>query len=115
MSLAERYKQARLQAGLSQSELAELTFCTTTAISKIERNFVANPRNLDAHAKILGVSEAYLRFGDNTKEKEVESQLSYSPQYRKLSTMLQQLERQGKLKGDTFQAINGTMSLATHY
>lgn len=112
-TLAERYKDARKIAGLSQSKVADLACTTSTTISKIESGLIANPRHLDLHAKVLGVSEAYLRFGKDEQPYKVASE--YSQQYKELSKNLRLLEREGLLSGDIFRALNGAMSLATQF
>lgn len=110
MSLAERYKQARILAGYSQGDMAELTHSTPTSVSKIERGLTKNPRHLDLHAKHLGVSESYLCFGIGSEETAPIKDLS--PQYIILNKKLQQLERDGLLRGELFQVLNGAISLA---
>lgn len=109
MSLAERYKQARLLAGYSQGDVAELTHSTPTSISKIERGLVLNPRQLSLHAKHLGVTESYLRFGTGAEEIQT---LQGSPQYQILHKRLQKLEREGLLRGEVFQVLSGAITLA---
>lgn len=111
MSLAARYKEARLLAGHSQSEMADLLNSTQTSISKIEQGLVLNPRNLDKHAEILGVTESYLRFGSNNDTDAV-SNKNHSPEYQIITRNLEQLERNGQLRGEIFQIINSALSLA---
>ncbi|EJB8454788.1 helix-turn-helix transcriptional regulator [Vibrio parahaemolyticus] len=109
-SLAERYKNARIAAGLSQGDLAKLTHCSTTVISKIERGLTNTPRNLALHAKYLGVNEVYLMYG-----KEIKSEpdiIEPSPQYNELNKNLLILDRKGLLHGDIFRVIEGAVSLA---
>ena len=55
-SLPDRYKGARDRLGLSQEDVSVLVGVTSAAVGKIERGLTENPRNLAAHAKVLGVS-----------------------------------------------------------
>lgn len=109
-SLAERYKQARTTAGLSQGDLAKLTHCTPTVISKIERGLTLTPRNLAAHAKYLGVSEVYLMHGQEVNDTPNIS--DSSPQYNELNRNLLLLDRKGLLHGDLFRLIEGAVAIA---
>ncbi|MFH0274915.1 helix-turn-helix domain-containing protein [Vibrio jasicida] len=113
MSLAKRYKEARILAGYSQNEVASILKTTQTSISRIEHGFVANPRKLDEHAKLFGVSESYLKFGfdeSNLTHKSSER----SSEYLKIRKDLEELDKQGMLKGDVFRAIQSTVSIAIH-
>lgn len=109
-TLAERYKEARIVAGLSQADLARLACTTPTTISKIEKGIIKNPRHLKLHSDALGVSEIYLSFGDGDLPKPSEN--SSSKQYQALSKSLRQLDKDGFLKGEVFQIINNAISIA---
>lgn len=109
-TLAIRYKEARIVAGLSQADLARLACTTPTTISKIEKGVIKNPRHLNLHADALGVSEVYLTFGDGDQPRPTKN--SSSKQYQALSRSLRQLDRDGFLKGEVFQIINNAISIA---
>lgn len=64
MTLAKRLEEARKVAGLSQEQLAELSGITQTGIAKIESGKGAMPQSIDALSKVLGVSSAWLLFGE---------------------------------------------------
>ena len=61
--LHTRFKEARLAAGYSQGQLAEITQVTQTTIYKIESAITANPRKLKVFADALGVDEEWLKYG----------------------------------------------------
>lgn len=65
MELMHRFKQARLQAKLSQFDLAEKAHTSQVMISKIEKGKTVQPRKLELFADILGVSPEWLLYGAN--------------------------------------------------
>ncbi|WP_422491657.1 LexA family protein [Endozoicomonas sp. ALE010] len=69
MSIGERIVQARKKKGWSQGrlsdeiEIATGRKITQQSIGQIENNQTKNPRYMADFAKVLGVTESYLRFG----------------------------------------------------
>lgn len=72
--LGERFKTARMEAGLSQKTLGEILGVTAQNISKIEQGLVKHPSDIDKLSVILGKSKEYLLFG--TPEHELKNILS---------------------------------------
>lgn len=54
---------------MTQQELAEVLGVDQTTISKLEKNEVKNPRNLEEIAAALGVPVSWLRFGEENLHK----------------------------------------------
>lgn len=69
MTIYERIKQLRIEKGLSQFELAKLVgYEGRSAISKVEKGQLdISSRVLKKYADALGVSPAYLLFGEENK------------------------------------------------
>ena len=75
MTLGARIKQARNQAGISQTRLAALIGLRQPTISDWERDEVEPTRaNLRAAAQQLGISPNWLTFGDNRSDDGEEQQ-----------------------------------------
>lgn len=68
MNFSERLKELRLEAGITQQELAEIIGVTEGAIRKYENN-IGKPRNnnLERISKYFGVSVSYLLGESNVK------------------------------------------------
>jgi HTH-type transcriptional regulator, cell division transcriptional repressor len=62
-TLALRLRQAREKKGLTQYELAKLAGTTQQNIQNIEAGLVKRPRRIDAIAKAVEASPAWLQFG----------------------------------------------------
>lgn len=62
-TLASRLRYARERKGITQEELAKLAGTTQQNIQNIEGGVVKRPRKIDAIAKALGQSPAWLQFG----------------------------------------------------
>ena len=62
-TLAARLKWAREERGMTQTALGEAVGKDQTAISKIERGDILNPREIVAIGEVLGVSPAWLQYG----------------------------------------------------
>lgn len=62
-TLAWRLRQARMDAELTQVELAKAVGTSQDIISKIERGEILNPKSIERLAKALDTSPAWLRFG----------------------------------------------------
>lgn len=65
MELKDRFKTARLQAGMSQVDLAEASHTSQVMISKIERGLTTQPRRIEKFAKLFGVTPEWLLYGAN--------------------------------------------------
>ena len=68
--LAHRIKKARLQAGQSQSDLADKTRLTQQMISKLERGESRSTSAIFAIAHALNVSAEWLWLGDGCEQPE---------------------------------------------
>ncbi len=66
--LAKRFKQAREQADLSQTELAHALGVVPQAVQHVESGRVAKPKFLPEAAKYLGVSYDWLLSGEQKDE-----------------------------------------------
>lgn len=67
-SIGERIKEARLRAGLSQTELAARLGYSKSAINKVEKGTRDIPRAaVDRYASVLGVTSAYLNGWDDNE------------------------------------------------
>lgn len=64
--LAIRFKNARKQAGLTQQELGDKAGVSQQTIHQIEKGVIEHPRRLNRLSKILGVSAAYLLYGEES-------------------------------------------------
>jgi len=62
-TLAERFKFARENAGLSQDDLAVKVGVTQQSIAKIENGITLQPRKIKELAISLGVSQQWLQLG----------------------------------------------------
>ncbi|HEM7577760.1 TPA: helix-turn-helix transcriptional regulator [Serratia marcescens] len=62
-TLAERFKFARENSGLSQEELAAKVGVTQQSIAKIENGITLQPRKIKELAAYLGVSQQWLQLG----------------------------------------------------
>lgn len=60
--IGDRIKEARVEANMTQGELAKKADITRCAVNKIERNHIQNIKARTAHslAKALGVSVDFL-------------------------------------------------------
>ena len=63
MMLKERFKQARLQSGMTQVELSEAANSTQQSVFKIESGITNRPRNIQAFAAALNVTPEWLMYG----------------------------------------------------
>lgn len=63
-TLADRINERLVQLNMSQEKLSLEVGLSQTAVSKICLGATKNPRNLDKIAGALGVSEQWLRFGE---------------------------------------------------
>jgi len=61
--IGDNIKKLRLEAGLSQDELALKIGISQPSLNKIEKNETKNPRKLSEIANILNVSAEWLMFG----------------------------------------------------
>jgi len=61
--LKNRFKKARVDAGLTQIQLAEKANSSQASINKIESGLTMRPRNIDKFASIMKVSPEWLQFG----------------------------------------------------
>ena len=72
MNIGERIAELRKEKGWTQSDLArEVHYISGVnlrqqSIAQIENGKTKNPRNIEAIALALGVTESYLRYGDNS-------------------------------------------------
>jgi len=62
--IGNNIKTLRLEAGLSQDELALQVGISQPSLNKIEKNETKNPRKLSAIAKFFSVTEEFLRFNN---------------------------------------------------
>lgn len=67
MTLADRLRKAREDRGLKQEDLAKLAGSTQQQINTIETGKSLKPRNLKKIALALGISPAWLEYGDTGK------------------------------------------------
>ena len=65
-TLASRLRLARKEKGWTQMQLAEKTGSTQAVIQKIENGKSLRPRNVVKLAQVLGVSPAWLMFGQES-------------------------------------------------
>ncbi|HBN5914563.1 XRE family transcriptional regulator [Morganella morganii] len=63
MSIAKRLAEARIKAGLSQQELADIVGVSQQSIGKIEAGKTSSPRKIADMARALNVSAHWLQFG----------------------------------------------------
>jgi transcriptional regulator with XRE-family HTH domain len=68
-SFSQRLKEARTKAGLSQYELARRSGVSRDVIAQCEAGKIMRPKGLEELAKVLGVSPAWLAFGDDRIDK----------------------------------------------
>lgn len=61
ITLAQRVRQHRKQAGLSQKTLAKLVGVSQQAIVALEKGDIADPKRIVEIAEALGVSARYLK------------------------------------------------------
>ena len=90
MSIAKRIKDLRIEKGWTQKYLSDLSGVVTPVINRMEKGVVKNTKHLPAVAATLGVTEAYLRFGDETQRKE-DIKLHLSPKVQAFAIKLQKL------------------------
>jgi len=64
-TLAVRLRRRRKQVGWTQEQLAQRVGTSQAVIQKIENGKSLRPRKIDRIAEALGVSPAWLMFGDN--------------------------------------------------
>lgn len=106
MSISARIRTARREAGLSQSQLAELMKVTRSACSQWEQPNGTAPRGsrLQRLATLLGVSVEWLATGRGTDG----SRAAYpTPAYHEALTNDERevLDRYARLDGDGQQAV----------
>ena len=65
--LKVRFKQARLDKGLTQVQLAEIVGASQTAVNKIEIGSTKKPRNIVEFAEALEVTPTWLTYGDHSE------------------------------------------------
>lgn len=63
MTLAKRITDARIKAGLNQTQLAKKVGIKPQAIQRIEEGLTKNPRQLSKIAEALSVSEVWIKYG----------------------------------------------------
>lgn len=68
MSIGRRVREAREKLNLEQGDLAKLLKTSQQSISWIENDKTKNPRKLKEIAKVLKVSEMWLRYGDKSND-----------------------------------------------
>lgn len=68
MSLAERLRASRKDKKISMKRLAELVGVSQAAIAKIEGGSTSRSAYIEEIANILGVSAAWLQFGERNAE-----------------------------------------------
>lgn len=76
MSVGQRVRVARKNAGLSQQDLAKAIGVTQPTLSELERGISASSSHLISIAKICGVSAEWLLDGSNKKNEHIVSENS---------------------------------------
>jgi transcriptional regulator with XRE-family HTH domain len=72
MKLGDRIRKCREQKDMSQEDLGKAIGQTQQTIAAIEDGTIENPRRLRKIAEVLGVTEAYLRFGESPSQEDEE-------------------------------------------
>lgn len=85
MNLSERFKQARLKAGLTQDDIAQAANISQPAIKKIESGETKNPSRIIPIAKILNVTAEWLLYGSESLQQPAPSDNVKSYRYPQVS------------------------------
>ncbi len=75
-TLADRVRHVRHERKLTQRELADLADVSQQAINEIEQGNIARPRKIEKIAAVLGVSPAWLQFGNADQDDSVVGMVS---------------------------------------
>lgn len=84
-TLGQRLRYARTIAGMTQEELAAKAGTTQDAITKIERDIIKRPKDLEAIAKVLNVSPAWLQFGIEQLDKLNKEAIEFALRFAELT------------------------------
>ena len=92
-TMGDRIKFLRERAGLTQEELGDRIGVKKSAIMKYEAGIVENIKrsSVQIMANALGVSPAYLMFGDEIDEKEKAARSENGPKVEELIRLFQGL------------------------
>ena len=116
MTLAERLKEARTAAGLTQVDLAIASAVTHQYISKIEQNDAQSPAvdTISRIADALKCSPAWLMFGEPEPQNikvDIEARIDLSPEQRKLIDNYDRASDEGKQTIDRVAHIEANNAL----
>ena len=97
-TLASRLRLRRKEKGWTQKELAERTGSTQAVIQKIENGKSLRPRNVVKLAQALGVSPAWLMFGQESFDELNDEAIEMATAWSKLQEPHRSAIRQAILK-----------------
>lgn len=101
-TLGERVKRLRIDRGLTQAELAEISTLKPGTIGDIEQGTQKSAgRKIDLLAKALGKSAEYLRFGDDSAAAPVPESL-LSPREMRLIERFRSMNDRAKERLEDF-------------